>query len=105
MHLFRAALTFIGWSVVFGISYTQAPLYYSNQNQYFLHGLADAGRGDLHEDWLANTKDSTPLFTGLVEVTATYLEECWFYVYYLVILGVYFYSLLGLFKYLALHPS
>src|SRR5207244_4030248 len=48
---------------------------------------------------------STPLFSGLVEVTATYLEEWLFYIYYLLILGVYFYSLFGLFKYLAMHPS
>ena len=46
---------------VFSLAYGQAPLYYSNQNQYFLHGLAQAGVGHLHEDWLANTVDPTPV--------------------------------------------
>ena len=31
-------------ALLFGIAYTQAPLYYSNQHQYFLHGLAAGGR-------------------------------------------------------------
>src|SRR5262245_54070838 len=101
MKWFKGVLAFLLWSVVFGICYTQAPLYYSNQNQYFLHGLADSGRGDLREDWLANTQDPTPLFSGIVQFTATYLHEWCFYVYYILILGVYFYSLYGLFKYLA----
>ena len=34
----------------FAAAYGQAPLYYSNQNQYFLHGLAEAGEGLLAED-------------------------------------------------------
>jgi hypothetical protein len=38
--------------------------YYSNQNQYFLHGLARAGYGNLNEDWLANTTDPTPVFSA-----------------------------------------
>ncbi len=97
----KVPLAILFWSIVFGISYTQAPLYYSNQNQYFLQGLADAGRGDLREDWLDNTKDPTPLFSGLVALTASYLDERCFYVYYLFVLGVYFWSLLGIFKYVA----
>ncbi|HWY86037.1 MAG TPA: DUF6798 domain-containing protein [Gemmataceae bacterium] len=94
-------LAFLFWSLVFGISYTQAPLYYSNQNQYFLHGLAKAGRGDLDRDWLANTKDPTPIFSGLVACTARYLHEGLFHVYYLLILGLYFHCLVGLFTFLA----
>jgi hypothetical protein len=94
-------LAFLFWSLVFGISYTQAPLYYSNQNQYFLHGLAEAGRGDLDRDWLANTKDPTPIFSGLVACTARYLHEGLFHVYYLLILGLYFHCLVGLFTFLA----
>ena len=34
-------------AVVFALAHTQAPLYWSNQNQYFLHGLAQGGLGDL----------------------------------------------------------
>jgi hypothetical protein len=54
--------------VLFALAHTQSPLYYSNQNQYFLHGLAAAGLGDLKNDWLANTKDPTPAFSLLIEL-------------------------------------
>jgi hypothetical protein len=47
----------------FALAHTLAPLFYSNQNQYLLHGLADAGYGHLDRDWLANTKDPTLLFS------------------------------------------
>ena len=58
-------------SVLFAVSHTQPPLYYSNQNQYFLHAAARAGVGDLHTDWLANTVDPTIAFT----VGATFLLQ------------------------------
>ncbi len=48
----------------FAAAHTQAPLFYSNQNQYLLHGLASAGYGHLSADWLATTADPTPLFTA-----------------------------------------
>jgi hypothetical protein len=54
-------------AVGFAIAHTQAPLFYSNQNQYLLHGLANAGYGHLSNDWLANTKDPTPLFSLGIE--------------------------------------
>src|SRR5205085_88180 len=38
----RVALFLLG-TVLFALVYCQAPLFYSNQNQYFLHGLAQAG--------------------------------------------------------------
>jgi hypothetical protein len=41
----RPALKFVAWGVLLGLAYGQAPLYTSNQNQYFLHGLAQAGQG------------------------------------------------------------
>lgn len=88
---------FLFWSVVFGLIYTQAPLYYSNQNQYFLHGLARGGYGALNEDWLANTRDPTPVFSALVAVTYRLLPECAFQLYYWLVLGVYFQSMVGLF--------
>src|SRR5579859_1416115 len=55
-------------SLLFALAYTQAPLYYSNQNQYFLHGLAQSGLGNLKQDWLANTADPTPVFSALLSV-------------------------------------
>ncbi|MEA3350169.1 MAG: DUF6798 domain-containing protein [Chloroflexota bacterium] len=85
------------WSVLFTLAYAQAPLYTSNQNQYFLHGLAKAGFGYLNEDWLATTLDPTPVFSALI--AATYRILPWppiFYLYYAVLAGVYFFSLVGI---------
>ncbi len=55
----------IFYAILFAVAHTQSPLYYSNQNQYFLHAGAQAGFGDLHSDWLANTADPTPVFTSI----------------------------------------
>lgn len=88
--------SFLLWAVVFGIAYTQAPLFFSNQNQYFLHGLAHAGYGNLANDWLANTLDPTPLFSALVAFTHGYLHDWFFYGYYVLVLGVYLVSLAGI---------
>ena len=92
-----AVIEFIALAALFSIVYTQSPLYTSNQNQYFLHGLARAGYGTLSEDWLANTLDPTPLFSFLVEWTyrLTHLEGL-FYIYYALLMGVYLISLLGI---------
>jgi hypothetical protein len=84
-------------TVLFAASYTQSPLYTSNQNQYFLHGLAQAGRGFLHEDWLANTLDPTPVFSVLVAMTARYLIwDGFFYIWYALLMGIYLFSLAGI---------
>jgi hypothetical protein len=93
----RVAIFFI-IAAIFTAAYGQAPLYYSNQNQYFVHGLAMAGDGLLHEDWLANTKDPTPIFSGMVALTAMFLYPWAFHVYYALLMGVYAVSLLGIFK-------
>ncbi len=94
------ALHFPVWAGLFALAYSQAPLYYSNQNQYFLHGLAAADDGPLCDDWLANTVSPTPVFDALVTFTAKYGHESIFHIYYALLLGVYFVSLLGLFDYL-----
>jgi Domain of unknown function (DUF6798) len=92
------------WAAAFGAAYGPAPPYYSNQNQYFLHGLAAAGRGDLDRDWLANTRDPTPLFSAGVAWVYQHAGEWvsqpngeWAFqgVYYL-LMGVYFVSLVAL---------
>jgi hypothetical protein len=85
----------------FAAAYGQAPLYYSNQNQYFLHGLAAAGDGLLREDWLANTLDPTPVFSGLVALTARFLHPWAFHVYHGLLLAAYAAALLGVFAALA----
>ncbi len=89
----RPALKFLAWGILLGIAYGQSPLYTSNQNQYFLHGLAQAGQGLLAEDWLANTTDPTPVFTWLVVITTRFLPQAAYYLYYFLLFAVYFYSL------------
>lgn len=96
MSNWQSTIWFAFAAIVFALAYTQAPLYYSNQNQYFLHGLAQAGRGYLADDWLANTADPTPIFTPLVAFTALYLNDYLFHIYYVLFLGIYVVSLLGI---------
>ncbi len=82
---------------IFALTYNQSPLYTSNQNQYFLHGYAQAGYGFLGEDWLANTADPTPVFSFLVAATLRLFHtENLFFVYYALLMGVYFFSLFGI---------
>ena len=88
-------ISFCAWSVAFGLAYTQAPLFSSNQNQYFLHGLARAGFGFLNLDWLSNTVDPTPVFSLLVQATYRALPLVAFYAWALLLFGVYLYSLEG----------
>src|SRR4051794_40752470 len=98
--LVLVALFLLG-SLLFSAAYCQAPLYYSNQNQYFLHGLADAGEGFLRDDWLARTGDPTPLFSGLVSFTARAFHPWAFHVYHALLQGVYLVALVGLFAFIA----
>ena len=89
----RSVASYLAWGMLFGLAYAQSPLYTSNQNQYFLHGLARAGVGNLTEDWLAGTADPTPLFSGLVAVTTRFLHPIVFYLYFLLLAAVYYHSL------------
>lgn len=88
---------FLAWTAIFAILYAQSPLYSSNQNQYFLHGLARAGLGFLNRDWLAGTADPTPVFSTLIYLTyALTHTDLLFYVYYALLMGVYLFSAYGL---------
>jgi len=90
-------LYFILLSLLMVLIYTQKPLFTSNQNQYFLHGMAKASLGSLSQDWLANTKEPTPLFSMLVKWTYQGLKNpAWFYFYYAILMGLYLFSLLGI---------
>lgn len=89
-------LNFTLLALAFGMSYTQFPLYHLSQNQYFFHGLARAGFGLLRNDWLANTKDSWPVFSALVNLTYHYMNQRLVYLYDIALLGIYAYSLLGI---------
>jgi hypothetical protein len=83
----------LGWGLLFALAYGQSPLYSSNQNQYFLHGAARAGLGDLAADWLAGTADPTPVFSLLVEATFR-LGALWlFQLYALALAAVYLLAL------------
>jgi hypothetical protein len=87
----------IFWTALFTLAYAQSPLYTSNQNQYFLHGLANAGFGTLNHDWLAATLDPTPIFSGLIYLTGRFLF--WppiFYIYYGILAGTYLFSIYGI---------
>jgi hypothetical protein len=97
----RGSFAFLFCSLLFGLAYTQPPLYYSNQHQYFLHGLARGGLGFLNEDWLANTADPTPNFTALVAFTSRYLQSSLFYIYYILLLGIYLHALVAIFAHLS----
>ncbi|NBY01673.1 MAG: hypothetical protein EBQ87_06785 [Planctomycetes bacterium] len=86
-------LNFLGLSIagaiLFCFAYSQAPLYYSNQNQYFLHGFSKARVGYLEKDWLGNTTDPTPLFSELVCFSISWINEYIFYLYYAILQGIF----------------
>jgi len=85
------------WTSIFTLAYVQSPLYTSNQNQYFLHGLAQAGLGNLSQDWLANTLDPTPVFSKLIELSWQLIPwQPLFYLYFSLLAGVYLFSVLGI---------
>lgn len=82
--------------ILFAISHTWSPLYYSNQNQYFVHGLAQAGVGNLKGDWLANTRDPTPIFSMFVEGVSQTLGHRGFQAFFALLLVTYFTALMWL---------
>ncbi|MDR7542817.1 MAG: DUF6798 domain-containing protein [Armatimonadota bacterium] len=90
----------IGWSLIlaaaFAAAYGFTPLYHANQNQYFFHGLAQAGVGILRADWLAGTIEVWPIFTQLVRFTIVFLHPGAFHLYYGGLVALYAYSLLGI---------
>ena len=78
------------WAILFAVAHGQSPDFYSNQHQYLLHGLARAGVGHLDEDWLANTFDSTPIFTALVVRVYQSVGSFGLQAIYFLLLGAYF---------------
>lgn len=96
MECVRSAGKWIFFALIFSASYTQAFLYAGNQHERFLRGLALSGEGFLKDDWTARTIDSLPAFSFLVYLTNSYLHEYFFYAYYIVIFGIYIYSLMGI---------
>lgn len=95
----KRLVSVILWGTAFTLAHGQSPLYTSNQNQYFLHGFAQAGFGYLAQDWLANTLDPTPVFSKLIELTArTVTWPPIFYGYFATLAGIYFFSLFGILR-------
>lgn len=93
----KQGINLIILTAIFAISYAQSPLFTSNQNQYFLHGFAQAGLGNLNQDWLANTLDPTPVFSLLIEITERYIGiHLIYYLYYAILMGIYLMSLMGI---------
>jgi hypothetical protein len=86
---------FVLIALAFGVAYTQSHLYESNQNTKFLHGIAQAGFGYLQQDWLAKTIDPLPAFSFLVYLTYS-VNQNLFYLQYLILLGVYLFSLIAI---------
>lgn len=78
------------WAALFALAHGQSPAFYSNQHQYLLHGLARAGLGNLDQDWLANTQDPTPVFSGLVSITYRLTGPFGLHALYFLVLGAYF---------------
>ncbi|MBI5665744.1 MAG: hypothetical protein HZC49_11775 [Nitrospirae bacterium] len=95
MECVRSAGKWVLFALIFSASYTQAFLYAANQHDKFLHGLAMAGEGLLNEDWTARTTDPLPAFGFLVYLTSAFLHKYFFYAYYVVLFGIYIYSLMG----------
>jgi hypothetical protein len=96
--LLAVLLLFAMTAALFAAAYGQAPLFYSNQNQYLLHGLAQAGYGHLADDWLTNTADPTPIFSSLVEWTCRLLPLEALHLWYVLVQGIYVAGLWGLFR-------
>jgi hypothetical protein len=92
----KSSIEFWVWAIVFGLAFTQDPIYAENQNTKFLIGLAHSGLGYLREDWLANTIDPLPVFTWIVQISYKLLGEYGFYLYPFLAFGVYIYSLCGI---------
>ncbi len=85
---------YLAMSILLGFAYTQEPLFFAHQ--YYLHGLAKAGFGLLNHDWLFFTLDAFPLFTAIVAFTHRFLFDGLFYVYHMLLLGVYAVSMISI---------
>ena len=91
------SLFYLFSSTGFLLSYVpQKALFYSNQNSYFLHGLANAGLGYLNKDWLANTTDPFPFFSLLVKLIYLFLGKFYFLILFWLLLLLYFWSLFAI---------
>ncbi len=84
---------FLGACLLFAGAFYQAPLFSSNQNTYFLNGLAHAGYGYLSSDWLALQTDHIPVFSYMVAFVHTYGGDWLFYILFVGLATTYAVSL------------
>lgn len=82
--------------MLFALLYRQKALFSSNQNTYFLHGLAQADVGFLARDWLAMTTDPVPVFSSLVMLVMHWGNAKLFYIEYFLLLGLFAACMLGI---------
>ncbi|MGL6075942.1 MAG: DUF6798 domain-containing protein [Fimbriiglobus sp.] len=92
------------FGVCFAVGHTQPWDYYSNQNQYYLHGFAQAGYGDLASDWLANTADPTPLFSNTIAMITRLFGDRPLHLVFFGLLVLYYLSLWGIVSALRFRP-
>jgi len=85
--------------LLFAGAFYQAPLFSSNQNTYFLQGLAQAGYGHLSADWLANQTDLITLFSSMVALVHAHCGDWMFHVLFLVLATTYAASLCAIVAY------
>ncbi len=99
-HEHRRWAFLLALALSFAAAYAQRPLFTSNQNTYFLHGLAWAELGELEHDWTAATTTTVPLFNVYVAaLLRTDLLHASYFVHGSLIV-VYIGSLLALFLHL-----
>jgi hypothetical protein len=94
VNCLRLFIFILGIGFFFTLSQILFPLYYSNQNQYFLFGLSKAQHGFLAGDWFVGTTDYTPVFTFLVFLIKRFLSEIWFYLFYFLLCSIYIWILI-----------
>jgi hypothetical protein len=81
------------------------PLYHSNQNTKFLHGLAQAFPDLLGGDWTAATRDGLPVFSDLVYAVAKFGDVLIFHVLEAALLAVLAVALVAVGAGIARQPS
>jgi hypothetical protein len=92
------------YAVLFAVAHTQSPLYYSNQNQYFLKGVAAGSDSQLSHDWLVGTADPVPVFSAFVAGCVRTVGEWPFQVVFFLALVGYFLAMWRLVEKLPFAP-
>jgi hypothetical protein len=95
-HLTKAVTGPLLLAVLFAGAYGQSPLYSSNQNTYFVQGIALAEGGALQDDWLVSCANHLPVFTALVYAVVKWMIPGVFYFIHGALIAVYAFCLLWL---------